>query len=109
MLCAGNWLRKRWDEPSLIFLLIRRVTLHYDNFTLTPISLIPISRALSRGFSYLRYDSRGCGLSDRKVPSLSFEDGVNDLDRAGHRHTPQRSGDGQEQDSGNQTGDGRYY
>ncbi len=37
-------------------------------------------RALSRGFSYVRYDSRGCGLSDRKVPSLSFEDGVNDLE-----------------------------
>lgn len=37
-------------------------------------------RALSRGSSYLRYDSRGCGLSDRKVPSLTFEDGVNDLE-----------------------------
>ncbi|MES2688567.1 MAG: alpha/beta fold hydrolase [Pseudomonadota bacterium] len=37
-------------------------------------------RALSRGFSYVRYDSRGCGLSDRTVPSLTFEDGVNDLE-----------------------------
>ena len=32
--------RKRRYEPSLIRLLIRRVTLHYDNFTLTPI--VPI-------------------------------------------------------------------
>ncbi|MES1977199.1 MAG: alpha/beta fold hydrolase [Pseudomonadota bacterium] len=37
-------------------------------------------RALSRGFSFVRYDSRGCGLSDRKVPSLTFEDAVNDLE-----------------------------
>ena len=37
-------------------------------------------RALSRRFTYLRYDSRGCGLSDRKLPSLTFEDGVNDLE-----------------------------
>ncbi len=37
-------------------------------------------RALSRDFSYVRYDSRGCGLSDRKLSSLSFEDGVNDLE-----------------------------
>ena len=37
-------------------------------------------RALSKGFSYVRYDSRGCGLSDRDVPSVTFEDGVNDLE-----------------------------
>lgn len=37
-------------------------------------------RALSRGYTYVRYDSRGCGLSDRKVPSLTFEDGVQDLE-----------------------------
>lgn len=37
-------------------------------------------RALSRGFTYVRYDSRGCGLSDRHPPSLTFEDGVKDLE-----------------------------
>jgi pimeloyl-ACP methyl ester carboxylesterase/DNA-binding CsgD family transcriptional regulator len=37
-------------------------------------------RALSRGYTYLRYDSRGCGLSDRKVPSLTFEDSIHDLE-----------------------------
>lgn len=37
-------------------------------------------RAVSRGFSFVRYDARGCGLSDRKVPSVTFEDGVNDLE-----------------------------
>lgn len=37
-------------------------------------------RALSRGYTYVRYDSRGCGLSDRKLTSLTFEDGVNDLE-----------------------------
>ncbi len=37
-------------------------------------------RALSRRYTYVRYDSRGCGLSDRKLPSLTFEDGVKDLE-----------------------------
>jgi pimeloyl-ACP methyl ester carboxylesterase len=37
-------------------------------------------RALSRGYTYVRYDSRGCGLSDRKVPSVTFEDGIKDLE-----------------------------
>ena len=37
-------------------------------------------RALSRGYTYVRYDSRGSGLSDRKLPSLTFEDGVKDLE-----------------------------
>jgi pimeloyl-ACP methyl ester carboxylesterase/DNA-binding CsgD family transcriptional regulator len=37
-------------------------------------------RALSKGYTYVRYDSRGCGLSDRKVPSLNFEDGIRDLE-----------------------------
>jgi pimeloyl-ACP methyl ester carboxylesterase len=37
-------------------------------------------RALSREHIFVRYDSRGCGLSDRKFPSLTFEDGVNDLE-----------------------------
>lgn len=37
-------------------------------------------RVLSRGCTYVRYDSRGCGLSDRKLPSLTFEDGVKDLE-----------------------------
>ena len=37
-------------------------------------------RALSRSHTYVRYDTRGCGLSDRKVSSLTFEDGVKDLE-----------------------------
>lgn len=37
-------------------------------------------RALSKGYNYVRYDSRGSGLSDRRVPSLTFEDGVKDLE-----------------------------
>lgn len=37
-------------------------------------------RALSRTHTFVRYDSRGCGLSDRKVDSLTFEDGVKDLE-----------------------------
>lgn len=44
-------------------------------------------RALSKGYTYVRYDSRGCGLSDRTVPSLNFEDGIRDLEAvvAAHR------------------------
>ena len=37
-------------------------------------------RALSKGYTFVRYDSRGCGLSDRKIPSLTFEDGIKDLE-----------------------------
>lgn len=36
--------------------------------------------ALSRDYHYIRYDARGCGLSDRKVPPPTFEDGVRDLE-----------------------------
>jgi pimeloyl-ACP methyl ester carboxylesterase/DNA-binding CsgD family transcriptional regulator len=37
-------------------------------------------RELSRGHTYLRYDARGCGLSDREVPELSLEAWVRDLE-----------------------------
>lgn len=43
-------------------------------------------RALSKEHTFVRYDSRGCGLSDRKVPSLTFEDGVNDLEAVVKAH-----------------------
>ncbi|MFI5445556.1 alpha/beta fold hydrolase [Polaromonas sp. UC242_47] len=33
----------------------------------------------SRDHTYVRYDSRGCGLSDRRIPPLQFEDLVVDL------------------------------
>ena len=29
---------------------------------------------------FIRYDSRGCGLSDRQVPTMTFDDGVRDLE-----------------------------
>ncbi len=35
---------------------------------------------LSRDHTYLRYDERGCGLSDWEVPELSFEAWVRDLE-----------------------------
>ena len=35
---------------------------------------------LSRDYTYLRYDERGCGLSDWDVPEQSFEAWVNDLE-----------------------------
>jgi pimeloyl-ACP methyl ester carboxylesterase len=35
---------------------------------------------LSRNHTLLRYDSRGCGLSDRRIPSLTFDDFVDDLE-----------------------------
>lgn len=48
--------------------------------------------AFSSRFSYLRYDERGCGLSDWNVPTLSFEDWVADLetvvDAAGFKQFP---------------------
>ncbi len=37
-------------------------------------------RELSRGRTYIRYDQRGCGLSDWSPPSLSFEAWVSDLE-----------------------------
>lgn len=38
------------------------------------------TRELSKYHQYLRYDDRGCGLSDREVGSSSFEDWVHDLE-----------------------------
>jgi pimeloyl-ACP methyl ester carboxylesterase/DNA-binding CsgD family transcriptional regulator len=35
---------------------------------------------LSREHTYIRYDQRGCGLSDRSPPSMSFESWVDDLE-----------------------------
>jgi pimeloyl-ACP methyl ester carboxylesterase/DNA-binding CsgD family transcriptional regulator len=35
---------------------------------------------LSRGHTFLRYDARGCGLSDWDVPELTFEGWVRDLE-----------------------------
>ena len=37
-------------------------------------------RELSRDHTFLRYDARGCGLSDREVPELSLEAWVRDLE-----------------------------
>ncbi len=39
----------------------------------------PWIEELSRNHTYLRYDERGCGLSDRDVDDLSFESWVDDL------------------------------
>jgi len=36
--------------------------------------------ALSRDHTYIRYDQRGCGLSDRSPPSQSFEAWIEDLE-----------------------------
>ena len=47
-------------------------------------------RALGRSNTFVRYDSRGCGLSDRKLPSLTFEDGVNDLEAVVASHGLER-------------------
>jgi len=35
---------------------------------------------LSRDHAYIRYDQRGCGLSDRSPPSMSFESWIDDLE-----------------------------
>jgi len=35
---------------------------------------------LSRHHTFVRYDTRGCGLSDRDPPEISFESGVRDLE-----------------------------
>jgi pimeloyl-ACP methyl ester carboxylesterase/DNA-binding CsgD family transcriptional regulator len=37
-------------------------------------------RELSRGHTYIRYDQRGCGLSDAAPASLSLEDWIGDLE-----------------------------
>jgi pimeloyl-ACP methyl ester carboxylesterase len=37
-------------------------------------------RELSRDHTYIRYDQRGCGLSDWSPPANSFESWVNDLE-----------------------------
>jgi class 3 adenylate cyclase/pimeloyl-ACP methyl ester carboxylesterase len=37
-------------------------------------------RELSRDYSFIRYDARGNGLSDREVPDVRFEDFVDDLE-----------------------------
>ena len=41
----------------------------------------PWLEAFSRGHKLLRYDSRGCGLSDRDADDLSFETWVRDFER----------------------------
>lgn len=41
----------------------------------------PWLEAFSRDYTLLRYDSRGCGLSDREVPDVSFETWVRDFER----------------------------
>jgi class 3 adenylate cyclase/pimeloyl-ACP methyl ester carboxylesterase len=40
----------------------------------------PIFRGLSRNNTFVRYDARGNGLSDREVPDVCFEDFVSDLE-----------------------------
>jgi pimeloyl-ACP methyl ester carboxylesterase/DNA-binding CsgD family transcriptional regulator len=40
----------------------------------------PALDVLTKHFSLLRYDQRGCGLSDREVKNVSFETWVDDLD-----------------------------
>jgi class 3 adenylate cyclase/pimeloyl-ACP methyl ester carboxylesterase len=40
----------------------------------------PYYRELSRDHTFIRYDARGNGLSDREVPEVCFEDFVNDLE-----------------------------
>ena len=40
----------------------------------------PWLRELSRDHTFLRYDARGCGLSDREVAEISFEAWVRDLE-----------------------------
>jgi len=40
----------------------------------------PVFRGLSRNNTFVRYDARGNGLSDREVPDVCFEDFVSDLE-----------------------------
>jgi pimeloyl-ACP methyl ester carboxylesterase/DNA-binding CsgD family transcriptional regulator len=61
MIKAATWLshlEQDWDSPVWSHLL----------------------RELSTRSTFVRYDERGCGLSDWHVPSLSFESWVNDLE-----------------------------
>ncbi len=44
-------------------------------------AMVPWVAGLSRHFSLLRFDQRGCGLSDREVADISLEAWVRDLDR----------------------------
>ncbi|MEM5516933.1 alpha/beta fold hydrolase [Henriciella sp. AS95] len=41
----------------------------------------PLFRQLATTFNFVRYDERGCGLSDWDVPDISFETFVSDLER----------------------------
>jgi pimeloyl-ACP methyl ester carboxylesterase len=41
----------------------------------------PWLEALSRDHTLLRYDSRGCGLSDRGIDNLSFETWIKDFEK----------------------------
>ncbi len=43
----------------------------------------------SRDHTFVRYDARGCGLSDRRIPSLEFDDLVNDLGAVLDAHSPE--------------------
>lgn len=40
----------------------------------------PLFRDLARTFHFIRYDERGCGLSDWEVPEISFDTFVSDLE-----------------------------
>lgn len=40
----------------------------------------PLFRSLAQSFHFIRYDERGCGLSDWNVPDISFESFVTDLE-----------------------------
>ena len=40
----------------------------------------PLFRELGKSFQFIRYDERGCGLSDWIVPEISFETFVSDLE-----------------------------
>lgn len=44
---------------------------------------------LSRDHTCVRYDARGCGLSDRRIPSLTFDDLVADLGAVVDAHGPE--------------------
>ena len=45
---------------------------------------------LSRDYNFVRYDERGCGLSDWAVPELSFESWVRDLETVVDAVAPER-------------------
>ena len=44
----------------------------------------------SRGGSYVEYDKRGCGLSQRRVDDISFEAWVRDLETVADAHGRER-------------------